>query len=311
MRTLRKFQFFFFVGVALLASCKERIEVLVPDFDVEMASNSYQVNEEIIFNFRGNPDFISFYSGEIGHDYNAKDGRVVEKGKVELAFRTNVQYGNQADMFSVMASTDFNGDFSNIANVKNATWTNITNRFTLATNTTFLNTGKVDISDIVEDGKPLYIGFKLTVRDADLYGNWRTWRVQGFDLTTETSIGVLPLGDMFTSDFIVVDNDPEGPSKTRSTITTATLTLVPATVTEENRNIGTETWIISRPFNAGKFDAGPDRPVTIKGSITGDTKEYKHIYSTPGNYNAYFVVSNNNIYDVKEVVRKINLTITP
>jgi len=308
---MKLIQLLLLIGTLSFYSCKEEIDIATPEFEVSTESKSYKVNEEVNFNFEGNPDFISFYSGEVGHDYFYKDNRIIDKGIVKLSFNTNVQYGTQAGMFSVMASTDFDGDYSDISHVTAATWTDITNRFTLATSTAFTNSGEVDISDLVEDGKPLYIAYKLTVRDADLYGAWRVWRIQAYRLTTETVLGTTVLGDMNTSGFQMVDKDPLGPSKTRSSVTAATLSLYTAVVTNENRNVDTETWIISGAFNAGKFEAGPDRPIAIKGNVTGYTANYKYTFTKPGTYKCYFVASNNNIYGAKEVVREIEVNIEP
>lgn len=311
MKKIRNSNFLILLGALIVASCKEEIQIATPEFEVETRAKTYKVGEEITFNFKGNPDFISFYSGQVGNDYNFKSGRVVEKGVVKLSFRSNVQYGNQADMFSIMASSNFNGDYSDISNVLAATWTDITSRFTLGSNTTFVNSGQVDISDLVVDEKPFYIGFRYKVRNSDLFGPVRTWRVQGYELISETSIGRISLGDMLTAGFQIIDQNPTGPAKTRSNVSTATITLLAASLTDENKNINTEAWAIASPVNAGKFDAGADKPTAIKGSITGYTKDYKYTFSKPGNYTAYFVVSNNNIYGVKELVRRIDLNIIP
>lgn len=311
MKRIIKINLILLIGVLIIVSCKEEIEIATPEFEVSTKLQAYKAGEEITFDFQGNPDFISFYSGELGKDYTFKSGRVIEKGIVKLSFRTNVQYGVQANMFSVMVSSDFNGNYSDLSNVHAATWTDITNRFVLATTTTFTNSGEVDISDLVEDGKPLYIGFRYTQRDQDLFGNVRTWRVQAYNLTTETSLGNMVLGDMLISGFRIIDQDPDGPIKSRSTVTTATLTLNAATTTTENRNMDSENWIISAPVNAGSMNLGPDRPVAIKGSTSGNTTEYKYIYETPGTYKAFFTASNNNIYGAKEVVREIDLNIIP
>lgn len=311
MKKIYIIQLFLLTGVLIFFSCKEEIEIATPEFEVNTDAKTFKVNQEVKFNIKGNPDFISFYSGEIGHNYTFKGGRVVEKGAVKLSFNSNVQYGNQANMFAVLVSTNFNGNYSDISQVNAAAWTDITNRFTLSTNTTFTNSGSGDISDVVEDGKPLYVAFKLTVRDADMYGTWRVWRVQAYQLTTQTSIGILPLGDMLSPGFVIVEKDLSPAIKTRSSATTGTISMYPAVVTPENKNVSTEVWAISGPVQAGKFNAGPDRPVPIKGSITGYTREYKYTFSSPGTYKVHFVASNNNIYGAKEVVREMELNIVP
>ncbi|MOA36731.1 hypothetical protein D3C78_1582710 [compost metagenome] len=116
---------------------------------------------------------------------------------------------------------------------------------------------------------------------------------------------------MLTSGFVIVEKEPSEAIKTRSSVTAATISLYPAVATPENRNVYNEVWAISAPVQAGKFNAGPDRPLPIKGSITGYTREYKYTFTSPGTYKVHFVASNNNIYGAKEVVREMELNIVP
>src|SRR5690606_11819649 len=121
-------------GLLLLAACKPEISIVAPDFDVTVDATSFAVGEEVTFELQGNPGILSFYSGELFHDYQFRTGRTIEPGTLLFSFDSSVQYGAQSDQLSVLASTDFNGDYSDILHVQEATWTDITERFTVGSN---------------------------------------------------------------------------------------------------------------------------------------------------------------------------------
>jgi hypothetical protein len=172
----------------------------------------------INFNFKGNAQDISFYSGETLTDYAFKEGRMIDvKGKgITMEFSSSVQVGTQVSPLTILASTDFNGDYSSLAKVKSATWTDITNRFTFGNNATFFATGKKDISDLTVPGKPIYIAFKYVTKPQAINGLARQWLIQNFAIK---SIATLPntasstpidliLTDQNGAGFRIVDEDP-------------------------------------------------------------------------------------------------------
>jgi hypothetical protein len=73
----------------------------------------------------------------------------------------------------------------------------------------------------------------------------------------------------------------------------------------------TESWAVSRSFNAGKIDAGPDYPVGIKGVANPTLTTYTYKYAKAGTYKVYFVGTNANAYESKQAVKEIDITITP
>lgn len=58
----------------LMSGCSQQSIVTPVDFDVVLDSaNIYRPDEKIHFKFRGDADYIVFYSGEAGHEYRYKD----------------------------------------------------------------------------------------------------------------------------------------------------------------------------------------------------------------------------------------------
>lgn len=121
-----------------------------------------------------------------------------QKG-TKLSFESSVQYGTQKDNLTIMASTDFNGDFS-LESIKAANWIDITKKFNLATEKVPASSGEKDISDLFASNKPLYIAFKYTGK-ASSKPSQRGWSVQKLALShKDVSKTFSP------SDFNIVNN---------------------------------------------------------------------------------------------------------
>lgn len=311
------------VGILLLASCSKELEIETPDFDVVTKALTYKKGEPVTFTFKGNPQLISMYTGEVGRDYAFKDGRIMDVESLKLSFNSGVTNSAgtgplQMGMFSLLASTDFNGDYENFASVQAATWTDITNRLAKqeAATTTAITVatpvGGMDLTDLRVPGKPLYIAFRHKIKEQSIYGVWRDWRFQYFNFSAITSTGSQVLGDMNNSLFRIVRKDPEIAS--RISVTTATLTLIHANLTTnpEAKELPTENWIISRPFyDVNKIDFGPDLSIPIQGGTSAvEKKEYSYTFNEPGTYKVFFVAANANVTGMKEIVRQVNITIT-
>jgi hypothetical protein len=287
----------------LLGACAKDPVVEDPNLTVSLPGGELAANVPVKFNVSSDASLLTFYSGEVGGDYEFKDGRVVPKGVVTLSFSNNVNFGTQANQFSVLASSNFNGNFT-IENVKAATWTNITNRFTLATNSTLLATS-ANLSDLVVDGKPLYIAFRYITEPQTANGTARTWTVRDFVLNSNTSIGLVQLSSQANAGFQLV-NEGTIIDPSRSSVTGTTITLRGNNV---NTQIRTETWAISKPFDAGEADLGPDKGIPVKGYLEPSITEHVYTYSKPGTYKATFVAANSTVYGTKEVVKSIDVVV--
>lgn len=293
-------------------SCSKELEINagIENFKVTTTSLTYKVGEDVNFEFEGNPNLITFYSGEIFSDYAFKEGRVVESNGLDLAFTTAnpTATGAQSNQFSVMASTDFDGNYSNFSSVRKATWTDISSRFVYGTSATFVASGTKSIADLTVEGKPLFIAYKYLTQPQGTFGIVRSWLVQGFAITSNTDVGTLTLADMSNIGFRIVDENPET-APARSSVSLTRVTLNGNEFTPEN-DPRSENWAISKPIYAGKIDNGPDRPVSIKANADPQLKKYTYTYAKKGVYQVYFVATNMNVYERQDVVRKLEITIT-
>lgn len=213
----------------LITSCSKKIDVGgTPDISVVTESMTYKAGEEVKFIFDGHADMISFYSGEPFNDYSFKDGRIVDIGSeaVNLSFRSSVQNGTQNNQLSVWVSTDYNGA-GDIQSVGSATWTEITNRFTLGTNATFVASTSQNISDLTVPGKPLYVAFKYLTRPQAVNGLSRTWYIESFSMVSGMELGGSPINltSMLEAGFRVVERDSVN-TPARTGVTTSRITLL-------------------------------------------------------------------------------------
>ena len=225
-----KYYSILFAGL-LVGSCeKPELEAEVPEFDATTATATVKAGVPVKFAIKGgDAQTISFYSGELLKEYSSKMGRVVDVNGAgaTVAFTSSVQLGTQINQLTVMASSNFNGDYSSLAKVKAATWVDITSRFALGTSATLLASGAKDISDLIVAGKPLYIAFRYITKPQATNGINRQWFIQTFAINSKKLLDNtlnLPIVDQASAGFIIVDeNKDKAPAL--SSVTSTRLTM--------------------------------------------------------------------------------------
>lgn len=242
---MKRSKYIFYTFIALVvASCSKKLEVAIPELSVTPVSTTVKAGETVVFTL-GNeksPDNLFFFSGEPLQQYSNSYG--VGKGRLALnssgysfSFQSRfdyngpptdsvAKYGLQTGQLSMWASTDFNGKLDS-ASVKSATWTDITDKFTLPTAqhaSSFTNSGVNNLTDVLVKGKPLYLAYKLTTKRQRDNGYSQYWNVQNFVIQAKDSVsGQLPiLYNMGKMEFNFVDMKWGG----RSSILSRTATVV-------------------------------------------------------------------------------------
>jgi hypothetical protein len=360
-----KFRYYFILS-ALLAttSCSKEFDVAgAPDFSVTTDANTYKAGEPIKFQIQGSGDIISFYSGEIFHDYAYKDGRQIDvSGKgLTLSFKSGVApgtpAGTQEDQFSILTSIDFSGNYDNLDAVKSATWTDVTDSFTLGTTATLTPSDTLDISNMVPDGKPIYFALRYVNKPQVDNGFAKQWLIENFTLNSKDTLSngaAITVADQVHAGFRIVDQYPDdAPARSQVTATRVTLygpvykdpndpifdpnnpifdpenpiynpdsaAYVPTAVLPEfvpydpnspYNDPYSENWAVSAPISLGAVDLGKDWSVPVRSSVyAAKPAVFSYTYKTPGTYKAYFVASNNTIDESQEVVKEVDITITP
>jgi|GEM_PF-211139 len=329
-----------FAGLLLSCiACEKQTDVKSVSFDVKStklngtASTSFSTSDTINFNFVDNPDIITFYSGEIGKRYEFKD-RTSANGTPQLQFSTLRANGSQANSLSLMVSSDFKGivtktilgvvsrdTAATTANIAAATWADLTSKATLSTGgTTAVASGIIDLTDLANAGKPVYIAFKYSATAGSIQNKWTinglsvnnvlgdgtTYTIASLNgpTTAITNYGQTTYGPGWAVAF-----DPaQNANKYNWVYTDKTSLVITGATTVAAATASAEAWAIMGPVDLTKVT--PDFGVGIK-SMSARLGSYQYNYSTPGTYNAVFSASNNTIGGSSATVKSITLTINP
>ncbi|WP_343534255.1 DUF5017 domain-containing protein [Pedobacter sp.] len=290
-----------------LASCDKEKTISEPVFDVKASAATYKVGERVQFNLSGDPDIVSFYSGEVGNDYNYVQGRVMPATSA-LSFTTRVLAAGQSNQFEVLASSDFNGIYT-LENVQAATWVPLNSRLTLATANTEVNSGIVSVNDALAKGKAVYIGFRYKTKAKQNAGNLlgARWRVTNFSFLIASAISSEEKALSGSAGWNVVTSSNYETNRVR--ITSAYLEFMGNAT---NTSVDTEGWIITYPILFDGFITYlPDKSKPIKSIGSQSVQNYTHIYQQPGTYKATFIAANANTEGSKQIKKEITLNITP
>ena len=306
--------FIVLVALSIISCKKDNIET--PNFKASVEKSTYKVGDTVVFHLEGNPDFISFYSGEFGNDYAYIGGRSLDIESFSLAFQTRVRNGNQPNQFSVHLSSDFNGKFD-IESVRAGNFKDITNLVTLSTeNTVYVNSGKVDLTPLVTDKtKPLYIGFRYITKPQTAAsgpnGTQRNWDVRDFTLKTLTDVGETTAIDQLNAGWTIVESGAVLEPGRNSINVNSGLVTLRGNATAPGKLVETEAWAISKAVDLNTIILGPDKSIPIKSISETLVPLYKYVYTKPGVYKVVFVNSNTRIDGKKELLKELEITIEP
>lgn len=330
---------YFMIAALLLAcmACNKDIAVKTVTFDVASfknngtATTTFTNKDTVQFRFNGNPDGITFFSGEPGKNYDYRN-RTSVAGTPNLQFSTIRALGAQANSLSLLVSTDFKGVVANMvygiltrdtastnANIAAATWTDITSRATLSTGaTTAVASGVIDLSDFLAQGKPVYIAFKYTASAGSIQNKWTVSALSVNNVLADGSAYVVANLNAPTTSYTNYGNATYGPgwavsydltknaNKYAWVFTDKTSLVIAGATTAATTTA--EAWAIMGPIDLTKVT--PDAGVPIK-SISATLLGYPYNYVTVGKYNAVFVASNNTSGGTSSVAKTIPVTITP
>ena len=273
-------------------------EVADPTFSVSANKETYTVADTVFFSFSGSPWYLTFYSGEPYHKYENRS-RVTADGIPKFQFTSTVTTGTQANTLRLLVSSDFNGTYDS-SGIYQATWTDITDSAKLAINSTSVASGVINLTPFINNDHPVYIAFKYIGYAGSSQRNW-TLKTLTLDniLPDNTSYNLLDISESTAAFKSVLMKN----TAVKWTVSTSQLNFKGGTTTTSPE---AEGWAISKPLNLKKVI--PDYGVPLK-NMTTVMDSYYYIYTTPGNYTATFVTSNQSLYDSKEGVHEVPVTI--
>lgn len=293
-------------GLATTA-CSTAIEA--PQFSATPDKTTYKVGERVTFTLSGNnPDNVTFYSGEPGRDYYSRDLYSLPGGVPEMQFTSAITTGATTAIgqrnLSVLVSTNFSGKYDTTS-VRQATWTDITSRVTLATGTPLVSSGVVSLGAYKEGDKPLYVAFRY--RSATpLATQQPAWSIRTFQYrnvfpngrvaalaSTNTDVGFATLSFKGVGNWVAGTNLDHA--------------VVAANAPVE------EDWAVSAPFDPTRVIPDKTGGLNVKASGLPDVvpATYTYTYTTAGSFKAVFLAQSGNSKTRLETTQEIPLTITP
>ena len=315
-----------FILIIFLVSCRKNNTEDV-NFTVTTSDTTFRVSDSVRFAFTGNPDVISFYSGEPGSNYDFKNRVSKEGGTFNFSFQTRVENLDgftalASGALKVLVSTNFKGNYStsvdpliassaDSAMTNSATWTDISSRFFIpsaGTINTFYNSNEADLSDLVTSSTaPVNIAFKyaapttaslgsngITIGSMLLFSTFPDGTTTNFNVVPAASGGVSSIWRMVKAANVANTWAPSSTQlKYTSTLTTAF----------------SEDWAVSNSFFPK--NAIPDKARTLKNISNNPLVNFAFKFATPGRYKLVFVGSNNRVNEQKQAIQEITLTIKP
>jgi hypothetical protein len=299
-------------------SCSKKLHLDSLSFAAEAANADLAAGDTTVFSFTGNPDFITFYSGEPGHRYAYKD-RISASGMPILQFTSARANGNQPHSLSLLVSEDFPGvavgdTIATLASIAGATWTDITGRAVLSTGTAVAS-GNIDLSDFSKDGKPVYIAFKYIGTAGTTYSKWTITKFSVTNYLADSTSYALANMNAYNTAIPNYAGTSYSPGWVAYTVTntyhwvvsTSSLLITGAT-SAAAATAGSEDWAIIGPIDLHKVT--PDFGVPIKMISENMSKfPYTYQYMVPGSYTAVFLATNANPDGQDSVVRQVPITV--
>ena len=285
------------------------------NFTVSVSKTTYSVNDTVVFNLTGNPDFITFYSGMPHSKYQyasdttlQADSNVLSFSTVSTAVSATTQPWS-ANNISLLYSTNFSGIMDS-TNIRMASWTDISSKATLANGAATVPSGSIRLDSLVAGNTPLYLAYRYKSDTSMPRYLSRKWTLSAFNIknyfpdTTYYSANNFTGGGFYTASL----------ANPFDVWTYGNVSSLTQTMTFNAPAVGSlpdEDWAISRPFNLSQYP--PDLGIVIKNISQSHFTTYKmtQSYKTPGTYIVTFVARNQYNGDYQTVVRQVTLTITP
>jgi len=244
------------------------------DLAIALDKTAIKQREFLTFTFGGYADNILIYDGTIGHEYRYRERTAMDGVKPSVSFTSYRQWGAQENSLSIKVSHDFAGDKYDADEINGASWTDITDRFTLSTGANNTPSGTVDLSDLVVPGKDMYFAFQYVGQAGTTQ---RQWTIKDFSIKNLLPIGVTQevatTGTAGWKEYSFLNDSKKW--------------------TFNNNQMGIEggnassaenhDWLISKALDFTKIE--PDQPShTVKTRFQNMAATYRLGYAHPGNY---------------------------
>ncbi len=311
----------------VLSSCEDTLEKSVSlDIAVTtptgtLSGNSFSVHtgEPVTFHFTGDPDFITFFSGENGHEYSKVNLFEIPVSEITstLKFTAKPQYGVVTNTLKVFLSTNFTGlrglpvtnkQTDSLAIVKEK-WIDITDACGLPTASNATSNAEIALKDYL--GKKLTLAFRYKPeQNAAVQPTWIITNLR-IENQTATAVSVLPASimgfkalDMFSSNTYKNDGGA-GVWDLRNIARTTSDPEIRIASSPAGSPMN-EDWLISNPIVINSRPG--DKGIAIK-KVSDDFPAYTHTFEKAGTYTVTFIARNENYKASSEVIRQFEITV--
>lgn len=316
--------YFLLVIIGWFYSCENELYQDV-NFDVNISPESIvsAINDTIVlnsntpvkFNIVGEPDLITFFSGEKNHEYEKRElytTPIEEIVSSELSFSHLPRYGVIPGTLKVYFSTDFNGLLLNnktqdsIA-VLNHNWIDVTDKCNLSTLTNREQKTTLSVKDFLQDN--LTIAFQyITNQNENIQPSVE---IKGLEIVNTMKNGdkiVIKAIDMgfapidlneIVTPYISNVYNARGKWYLGRLSENPSVMRIELSYVDESMN---NDWLISNPITLNKRLA--DNGIQIK-DITVELNDYNYVFTTPGVYRTTFVGRNYNYKNFSENIKQL------
>ena len=307
--------------VSLVACTKTSVDA-PSDFTISVSKTTYSVNDTVVFNLTGNPDFITFYSGMPHSQYQYStdtamqaDSTILTFSSLDSVFKGSIAQPVSANFMYLLASNNFNG-ITDSTDIRLAKWDTIRTKAkgalsgTEKTNETI----RLDTLGLTSGTTPLYLAFKYFSDTSRKGYTPRIWTLSAFNLNSYFHDTTYSLANNFAAGGFYNTNltNPYSMwSYGNVSSITQSLTFNAPAVYPANGSLPNEAWAISRPFNLSQYPQDLGLAIKNLGQSHFNTYKMMQSYNTPGTYIVTFVARNQYEGNYKTVVRQVTLTITP
>jgi hypothetical protein len=288
-----------FLSAILFSACSKRIELDKLDFDAAAEKTTLALTDTAKFNFNGDPNNITFYSGEPGSKYEFRSRISDTSSNLQLRFSTATTTATNGSL-TLLISSDLSGVI-NASSIAAATWTDITKRAVLAAGTATVSSGTISLSDFAQQRKPVYIAFRYIALAGSIQNRWAVTGLTLNHVLTDKSYTIADMTATTPSPgWLATDIKNPAVNWTNALVITGATTAATA--------VDTEDWIVIGPVDLSRVL--PDAGIVIKNISEGMNKfPFKYKYIAAGKYNAVFVAGNINRDGEESTTKTIGITV--
>lgn len=278
------------------------------DFSVSVRNdmNEIYVGDEVVFDFAGRADYVTFFSGENGSNYDNRDRVEADINNLDMSY-TIVQEKTTAPFYDrktvgIYISDDFNGKYDK-ENIESATWVELSASDPESWKVPApANDKKVTVKSggnlMSYSDRPFYLAFRYSVSQ-DIADRVPAITIKPISIAKTTHEGQKftfgnPLKDFGFRNIVLAGKDISNVDEAQI-----------AFKTSENYK-ECDNMMISQQINPRKVTSDTGSPIR---TLNMPIESYTYKYQTPGEYKVVFLARNANMWNTQESVYEINLTV--